>query len=415
MPFIEKIEKLLASNHIKDVIDEFLKSLGEVPQSNRDARNDANQLRGQVIVLSGRYTDLNNKINTNTMNSDAASQERNALINSFVQIINQLSSTYPDLNKYLEEKDEDVEWFETQKKNSIEAYYAYFNKYPNGKYKADTIKLIGELEEVKLKQENEMKRLALLEKERRESDKQANEQRQPPPPGQAAYKAPVADHSSTPAKSKKVLWIVLEVLVLVVIAVILYNSTNHSSSTSEATLDSLPAQAFDTAINTNMYYYIQNKDNKKIIGVQNGSTDSLSNIVLYDSAGKTGKDFEKFKLEKREEGWYYITAKHSKKIVLLNENLFLIQGSSNSKIDEIREWGFPTFYFELKEGGYFAICTYKSKIKETSTNWGYVMYNNENAPDQEISVYLSKFSGTNFGDSDAAQWRLIPTGEKVEQ
>ena len=404
MPFIEKIEKLLASNHIKDVIDEFLKSLGEVPQSNRDARNDANQLRGQIIVLSGRYTDLNNKINTNTMNADAASQERNALINSFVQIINQLSSTYPDLNKYLEEKDEDVEWFETQKKNSIEAYYAYFNKYPNGKYKADTIKLIGELEEVKLKQENEMKRLALLEKERRESDKQANEQRQPPPAGQAAYKAPVADHSSTPAKSKKGLWMILGVLVLVLIAVILYNITNHSSSTSE-----------DTAINTSMYYYIQNKYSNKIMGVFEGSTDSVI-VVLYDSADKASRDFVKFKFDDADNGWYYITAKHSKNVLLLNDSLYLVHGSSKSKINEHPERGLPTFYFELKKGGYFAIRVNQNENAEVKL-FGYLTYDTNVilGENQSAIVFLSPFSEENFGDLDAAQWRLIPTGEKVEQ
>ena len=178
MPFVERIEKLLINNQMKDVIEEFLEFLSGVPQSNRDARNDANQLRGQIIVLSGRFTDLTNKINTNTLSADTASQERNSLTNSFVQILNQLSSNYPDLNKYVEEKDEDEDWFDAQKKNNIETYHAYFNKYPNGKYKADTIKLISELEEVKQKQESEMKRLAMLEKERRENDKLAAEQKQ---------------------------------------------------------------------------------------------------------------------------------------------------------------------------------------------------------------------------------------------
>lgn len=175
MIFTEKIEKLLASNYLKEVIEAFLKFLNEVPHSNKEARSDAGQLRGQIIVLSGRFTDLNTKINTNTMDSGAANQEKSALINSFIQILNQLPSNFPDLNQYLEEKNEDDEWKEAQKKNTIEEYQDYFNKYPNGKYKADTIKLITELEEVKNKQELEMKRLALLEKERRENDKASAE------------------------------------------------------------------------------------------------------------------------------------------------------------------------------------------------------------------------------------------------
>ena len=178
MIFTEKIEKLLGSNHIKEVIEEFLKFLNEVPQSDKDARNDANQLRGQVIILSGRFTDLNNRMNTNTIDQASASQEKAVLINSFVQILNQLPSSYPDLNNYVAERNEDDEWNEAQRKNTIEEYQDYFSKYPNGKYKAATIKLIAELEEVKSKQDLEIKRLAALEKERRENDKAADAEAQ---------------------------------------------------------------------------------------------------------------------------------------------------------------------------------------------------------------------------------------------
>lgn len=174
MIFTEKIEKLLSANHIKEVIEEFLKFLSEVPQSDKDARNDANQLRGQVIILSGRFTDLNNRMNTNTIDQASANQEKAVLINSFVQILNQLPSSYPDLNNYVAERNEDDQWKEAQRKNNIEEYQDYFSKYPNGKYKAATIKLIAELEEVKSKQDMEIKRLAALEKERRANDKAAD-------------------------------------------------------------------------------------------------------------------------------------------------------------------------------------------------------------------------------------------------
>lgn len=174
MIFTEKIEKLLSSNHIKEVIEVFLKFLSEVPQSDKDARNDANQLRGQVIILSGRFTDLNNRMNTNTIDQASANQEKAILINSFVQILNQLPSSYPDLSNYVAERNEDDQWKEAQRKNNIEEYQDYFSKYPNGKYKAATIKLIAELEEVKSKQDMEIKRLAALEKERRANDKAAD-------------------------------------------------------------------------------------------------------------------------------------------------------------------------------------------------------------------------------------------------
>ena len=171
MIFTDRIEKLLAANHIKEVIEEFLKFLSEVPQSDRDARNDANQLRGQIIILSGQFTDLNSKLNSGTIDPSLANREKSSITNSFVQILNQLPSGYPDLNNYVSEKNEDDEWKEAQRKNTIEEYQDYFSKYPNGKYKAATISLIAELEEVKQKQDAEIKRLAALEKERRVNDK----------------------------------------------------------------------------------------------------------------------------------------------------------------------------------------------------------------------------------------------------
>jgi hypothetical protein len=171
MVFTEKIEKLLASNQLKEVIDEFLKFLSEVPQTNKEARTDANQLRGQIIILSGRFTELIKKINTDITDSNTINHEQAGLLNSFINILNQLPSNYSELYNYMEEKNEEDEWKDSQKKNTIEAYQQYFSKYPNGKYKAATIKLITELEEVKLKQDSEIKRLASMEKERRERDK----------------------------------------------------------------------------------------------------------------------------------------------------------------------------------------------------------------------------------------------------
>jgi len=327
MPFVERIEKLLINNQMKDVIEEFLEFLSGVPQSNRDARNDANQLRGQIIVLSGRFTDLTNKINTNTLSADTASQERNSLTNSFVQILNQLSSNYPDLNKYVEEKDEDEDWFDAQKKNNIETYHAYFNKYPNGKYKADTIKLISELEEVKQKQESEMKRLAMLEKERRENDKLAAEQKQAvsPSPVKPANK-PSATESAVAAatKSKKGLFIGLGVVALGLIAFFIFRGGKSDSANQEATSGNIPAEElYDTTINTAVYYYIQNRDNKKIAGVMDGKTDDFVPLVLYDSAGKSAKDYVKFKLEPASTDpnnkWFFIIPKHSNKTITLND------------------------------------------------------------------------------------------------
>jgi hypothetical protein len=225
MIFTERIEKLLGANHIKEVIDEFLKFLGEVPQSNREARADANQLRGQIIVLSGRFTELNTKVNTNTIDQASANQEKSMIINSFIQILNQLPSNHPDLYRYLDEKNEDDEWKDAQNKNKIEAYQVYFSKYPNGKYKEATIKLIGELEEVKRKQDEEIKRLAMLEKERRENDKAAAVEAQrarQTAARQTTYKT-AAPVTAAPAKSNKLLYIILGAVAGIVLLIVVAN------------------------------------------------------------------------------------------------------------------------------------------------------------------------------------------------
>jgi Effector-associated domain 11 len=224
MIFTERIEKLLASNHIKEVIDEFLRFLGEVPQSERDARHDANQLRGQVIILSGQFTDLNSKINSGTIDPSLANREKSSITNSFVQILNQLPSSYPDLNNYMEGKNEDEEWNEAQRKNTIEEYQDYFSKYPNGKYKAATIKLIGELEEVKQKQDAEIKRLAALEKERRSNDKATENESQrsntEPKPRQA-YSSTANVNVPVRPKSRTGLYIALGALLGIIFIIII--------------------------------------------------------------------------------------------------------------------------------------------------------------------------------------------------
>jgi Effector-associated domain 11 len=232
MIFTERIEKLLSTNQIKEVIEEFLKFLSEVPQSDKDAKSDANNLRGQVIILSGRFTDLNTRMNTNTVDQASANQEKAVLINSFVQILNQLPSSYPDLNNHIAEKNEDDEWKEAQRRNTIEEYQDYFSKYPNGKYKAATISLIAELEEVKQKQDAEIKRLAALEKERRENDKAAGAEAQKtaytePKPKQS-YQSTANTNAAAKPKSRVGLYIGLGALIGIVFIILVAVASSSS-------------------------------------------------------------------------------------------------------------------------------------------------------------------------------------------
>jgi hypothetical protein len=406
MLFTERIEKLLASNHLQEVIDEFFKFLNEVPQSNTEAKNDGRQLRGQIIVLSGRFTELNTKINTNTMDSGAANQEKSALINSFIQILNQMPSTYPDLNNYMEEKNEEDEWKDTQKENTIEGYQDYFNKYPNGKYKADTIKLITELEEVKNKQDNEIKRLALLEKERRENDKTLNETKKvsaTPLSDQSYQTADARDTAPARARSKKGLIIGLGAAA--VVAIIIFFVVGRGSSkegqqqaTVSPIVDSnhsniLVDSNSSNILETNKYYYFENRANKKILAVSL-SSDKVDEPLVGTPKGNELTDYEKFNLEPTTGGRYFICTK---------KNNFVVEDVSDKYSQDTKNSDYYQAYtFALNKDGYFTI---ESENKKKFMGLGPKPKEGEEN-DQMIK-------NTKDSTSYEAQWKLIPTGEKV--
>ena len=399
MIFTEKIEKLLGANHLKEVIEEFLKFLSEVPQSNKDARNDANQLRGQIIVLSGRFTELSSKINTNTVNDDTANHEKAALINSFVQILNQMPSNYPDLNNYLEEKNEDDEWNDAQKKNTIEAYQIYFNKYPNGKYKEDTIKLISYLEEVRQKQDNEIKRLALLEKERRENDKHTAESQkvQPVAHQSSNEKAPTVT-SATPAGSKKGLFIGIGVAVvaLIIFLVMKKSPSAESAATNNDNVaaDSTTAEAYN--IDGNSYYLIQNRANSSIMSVMNGSVQSNSFIVVTKEEDSL-HDYQKFSINGINP--YTILQKQSGMAGYIDEDNYFAQETISEPVTPSQLWRIMKF-----KDGYFQI--------EDNVQVGHVLGLDPASAESEKG---QKIISIKNDSTLQTQWKLIPTGEKVNQ
>lgn len=413
MTFTEKIEKLLAANHIQEVIDEFFKFLSEVPQSKKDARSDANQLRGQIIVLSGRFTELSSKINTNTVNADAANQEKAALINSFIHIMNQLPSNYPDLNNYVEEKNEDDEWNDAQKKNSIEAYQAYFYKYPNGKYKADTIKLIAELEEVKQKQDNEIKRLALLEKERRENDKLVGEPKkvQAVGAGQPIHQSSGTENSTSPAKSKKGLLIVLGVVIIAAVVIFLMTGKKEiSAEANKENVDTLSSKSVKPpadpyTIDSRIYYFIENRDSGKILAVLNSSQADDAELIVTDTADKMNKKFEKFYMvPSTGSGKYIIYAAHSGKVLeyrtISSINLQVLRQFALSEDPHLQ-----IFLFKPSSDGYFIISA-------ISDEGGKVLGLD---PDTRDDPEGQNIIGKDDDRSPQTQWKLVPTGEEIEK
>lgn len=181
MSFVDKIENHLAKNQITYVIDAFSELKRSCPLSETNAMSDIRQLNSQVIVLSSKFNNLNERVNMGTTDSRTENMEKSSIIRAFTDILNQLPNTYPDLYKYIQARDEEYEWKDTQAANTVTAYEQYFNKYsPNGKYIESTKKLISELREIERKREDEKKNLAQEARSRREQDTRRHDESKPP-------------------------------------------------------------------------------------------------------------------------------------------------------------------------------------------------------------------------------------------
>ena len=224
MTLFARIDKLLGSNHIKAALDEFQKFLANCPGGNDDLQGDVDKVSTALIILSSKFADLSEKQNSNTIAPDVADRERASIINSLVQIKNQMRFNHPDLFKHMVEKDEENAWQEALHNNTIDGYQDYFSKYPNGKYKEDSIKFIKQLREKRESQDNEIRKIAEQEKVRRESIETGQGR-----PVSTEYSYP-SGPTPAPSKSKKTLFIVSGIVVVAAVAIFFIINSNSSSS-----------------------------------------------------------------------------------------------------------------------------------------------------------------------------------------
>ncbi len=174
--FLFKLQQLIAKNRIEEVIKILLNTFQKCESQQLDSKDEIRALRNQVVLLSARYNETKEKINSGVIDPVHAGTAKNQQISAFLNIIGKLPE-YKELSKYVNGLEEEEAWKEAVRKNDIETYRIFFTKYPQGKYKEETRRIIGEMEAIERTKEAAIKEKAAAEKKRRlereEKDKAA--------------------------------------------------------------------------------------------------------------------------------------------------------------------------------------------------------------------------------------------------
>ncbi|MFT4665943.1 MAG: hypothetical protein ACI8YQ_000601 [Polaribacter sp.] len=164
--FLFELQQLVAKNKIEGVIKILLTTFQKCESQRPESKDEIRGLRNQVVLLSARYNETNDKINSGIIDPVHAGTAKNQLISAFLNIIGKLPE-HKELSNYINGLEEEEAWKEAVRKNGIESYRVFFTKYPHGKYKEETQRIISEMETIEKTKEAEIKQKAAEEKERR--------------------------------------------------------------------------------------------------------------------------------------------------------------------------------------------------------------------------------------------------------
>jgi len=182
--YIQNLEHLISINRLEQAIETLLKSLSDYQPADAQAKTNARELRNYIIGLSQRLHSAKEQSKKGISEQEEVQRERRTVSNNLLNTIYDLD-IYPAFKKYINEQEEEKAWREVSRKNTIAAYQEYFERFPNGKYRAETHRIITELQEVEQKRSAEMKRIAEQEKRRR--NRQEENRSQEPVQQQTAY------------------------------------------------------------------------------------------------------------------------------------------------------------------------------------------------------------------------------------
>ncbi|MEM6696980.1 MAG: hypothetical protein AAF806_22735 [Bacteroidota bacterium] len=182
--YVQNLEHLISINRLEQAIETLLKSLSDYQPADAQAKTNARELRNYIIGLSQRLHSAKEQSKKGISEEEELQRERRTVSNNLLNTIYDLD-IYPNFKKYINEQEEEKAWKEVSRKNTIAAYQDYFERFPNGKYREETHRIIMDLQEVEQKRSAEMKRIAEQEKRRR--NRQEENRRQEPVQQQAAY------------------------------------------------------------------------------------------------------------------------------------------------------------------------------------------------------------------------------------
>ena len=164
-----ELKKLLANNEAKEVMNSLLETLAEAARYSNELKEEITPLKGKIIVFSGNLTRTISDRDQDLIDYDEFSTGMARINKSLVDTLNSLEEEYPLLEAYFNERTEEKAWAIASAANDIEAYQEYFQKYPNGKYKEETQRLIQELEAIEAKRQADFRKKAEAEKKRRQN------------------------------------------------------------------------------------------------------------------------------------------------------------------------------------------------------------------------------------------------------
>ena len=164
-----ELKKLLANNEVKEVMNSLIETLDEAAKYSSELKEEITPLQGKIIVFSGNLSRIISDRDQDLIDYDDFSTRMARVNKSLVDTLNSLEEEYPLLETYFNERTEEKAWAIASAANNIEAYQEYFQKYPNGKYKEETQRLIRELQAIEAKRQAEFRKKAEAEKKRRQS------------------------------------------------------------------------------------------------------------------------------------------------------------------------------------------------------------------------------------------------------
>lgn len=164
-----ELKKLLADHQAPQVMKSLIETLEVASKSSSTLKFEIEPLQSEMIMLSSRLTRINRERSQNLIDQTNFGIELARIEKSILGTLNGLDENYPGLEAYFLEREEDAAWATASASNDIETYQAFFNKYPNGKYREETQRLIEELKTLEVQKNVAFRKTAEAERKRRQS------------------------------------------------------------------------------------------------------------------------------------------------------------------------------------------------------------------------------------------------------